>query len=184
MEDVYSYLYTDSQDEVKPLKLFEGKVLLIFNFALHSSFLSSYVSNIEIAYRAMADLGFEVLSFPSSSFLKQNDEDTHKTIEYLKDNYQITFKVGKRIEDDAHNALLFERLALNKKFNGLNNINPLYETIDSYWLNRDPFYKSKNTIKWVFTSFVISRDGKIKKRYECLDDVHNIIKDIRKELDR
>ena len=68
MEDVYSYLYTDSQDEVKPLKLFEGKVLLIFNFALHSSFLSSYVSNIEIAYRAMADLGFEVLSFPSSSF--------------------------------------------------------------------------------------------------------------------
>ena len=25
---------------------------------------------------------------------------------------------------------------------------------------------------------------KIKKRYECLDDVHNIIKDIRKELDR
>ena len=43
-------------------------------------------------------------------------------------------------------------------------------------------YDKKSNIKWNFTKFLISRDGKVLKRYEPTDKITDIESDIQKEL--
>lgn len=49
-------------------------------------------------------------------------------------------------------------------------------------VKRDADYDKKSDIKWNFTKFLVSRDGRVVKRYEPTDKISNIEADITSEL--
>ena len=54
--------------------------------------------------------------------------------------------------------------------------------MDEMLRKQDADYDKKSNIKWNFTKFLISRDGKVLKRYEPTDKITDIESDIQKEL--
>lgn len=49
-------------------------------------------------------------------------------------------------------------------------------------VKKDADFDKKSDIKWNFTKFLVSRDGRVVKRYEPTDKISNIEADITSEL--
>lgn len=183
-ESVYLYNFTDSEDNIHSLGEYMSKVILIFNGAIHSKFAPLFFYRANEIYQELKDEGLVIINFPTSSFLNQNEEDTLNTIKYLKENYNISFLTAKKIEDDLRNQVLFHNLENMKKFNGFSKSSYMYDIVTTSCSKVDPLFEQNNKIKWSFTSFVISKDGYVNKRFECTEDFDRIEKSIRKELDK
>lgn len=183
-EIFYDLNYIDGNKEVKSFSLYKNKVIVLFNFAIHSSFTDEYFKKMELLNKLNSNSSLKIISFPNSSFFKQNEENLEKTKKYLIDNYQISFDIASKIEDEPLNNLLFYKLSLIKKFKGFNLFHPLSNTISNYWISKDPLYDKKEGIKWVYTTFIISKDGRVKRRFECVDDFTSIVKEINKEINK
>ena len=54
--------------------------------------------------------------------------------------------------------------------------------MDAMLRKKDADYDKNTDIKWNFTKFLISRDGKVVKRYEPSDKMTDIENDIKAEL--
>lgn len=183
-ENIYNLNYVDENKIVKTFKEYENQVIVLFNFAIHSSFTDNYFKKMELINKLNSNNNLKIIGFPSSLFYKQNEEDILQTKKFLSDNYQVSFEIAEKIEDNPINNLLFYKLATIKKFTGFNFFHPLSNTICNYWLKEDPLYEKKIGIKWIYTTFIISKNGVIKRRFECVDDFTNIVKEINKELNK
>ena len=127
----------------KPLTLdqYRGKVLLIVNVASHCGFTPQY-KQLEAVYEKYKDKGFVVLGFPCNQFGKQEPGTDAEIKEFCSSKFNVTF--------------------------------PMFDKIDVNGPNRHPLYTSlagkdspyPGDIKWNFSKFLISRDGKILKRFE------------------
>ncbi len=123
------------------LKAFEGKVLLIVNVASKCGFTPQY-TGLEALYQKYAAQGFVILGFPCNQFGRQEPGTPEEIELFCKSKYSVTF--------------------------------PLFEKLDVNGANRQPLYgmlAGKDSpvagdIKWNFTKFLISRDGKILKRFD------------------
>lgn len=159
-------------------------VTIIFNSALHSKFADSYYNNMQHLYSCCKNMGLVILDFPSTDFLNQNEEDTITTIDKLKEKYKIDFTVCKKIEEDTTNQFFFYKLSSIMEFKGFNKFNPLSSSLISYWMKKGPLYERRRNLKWVFTTFIISRDCKLVKRFECTTDFSLIEREVRRQLNR
>ena len=54
--------------------------------------------------------------------------------------------------------------------------------LDNMFKSQDKDYAKKSDIKWNFTKFLISKDGKILKRFEPTASEEEIVKEIEKVL--
>lgn len=121
-----------------PLCRFEGAALLIVNVASHCGYTPQYAP-LQALYDKYKSQKFYVLGFPSDSF-NQESADEKEISKFCTDTYKITFPMFS-IGD----------------VNGPSQ-QPVYT-----WLKAQP--DQSKDIAWNFEKFLVSRDGKIVKRF-------------------
>jgi glutathione peroxidase len=96
---------------------------------------------LEEIYKEYNDLGFEILSFPCNDFGGQEPGSNEEIKTYCSSKFNVSFKLFDKIK------VLGEEKS------------PLYERLTSNSVT------DRSDINWNFEKFIISKDGKIVKRF-------------------
>jgi glutathione peroxidase len=123
------------------LGAYEGKVLLVVNVASKCGYTPQY-ETLEAVYRKYKSQGFAVLGFPCNDFGAQEPGTNEEIKTFCKDKYDVSFP-------------LFDKLHVKGP-----DQSPLYAALTG---KDSPF---PGDVKWNFGKFLISRDGKILKRWD------------------
>ena len=118
---------------------FKGKVLLVVNTASRCGFTPQYES-LEHIYKKYKERGLVVLAFPSNDF--RQELSTNEEIKDFCEVYEISFPIfakGKVKGFDKQEVFKY----LTEDLNG----------------------RSKGEIRWNFEKFLVSREGKLFKRF-------------------
>ena len=118
---------------------YKGKVLLIVNVASHCGYTPQYKA-LEALYQTNQDKGLVVLGFPCNQFLSQEPGTDAEIKQFCTSKYDVTFP-------------MFDKLEVNGTGR-----HPLYVALAG---TGSPF---PGNIRWNFTKFLISRDGRIINR--------------------
>ena len=137
---------------------YKGKVLLIVNTATGCGFTPQY-EGLQKLYDKYKDLGLEILDFPCNQFGHQAPGTEEEIQEFCTLKYKTTFP-------------LFAKIDVNGK-----NADPLF----TYLKNQQGGFLGDD-IKWNFTKFLVSRDGKVIDRYAPVTKPESIEDDILKLL--
>jgi len=139
-DSLYDIPLKDINGKETTLKPYQGKVLLIVNVASKCGFTSQY-SGLESIYEKYKNQGLVVLGFPCNQFLGQEPGTSAEIQQFCTSKYNVTFPILEKIEVNGSGR------------------HPLYE-----WLaGKDS--PQGGLIKWNFTKFLISREGKILDRF-------------------
>ncbi len=144
----------------KPINMadFQGKAVLVVNTATKCG-LAPQFDGLEALHQQYKKDGLVVLGFPCNQFLNQEPESNDTMEESCRINFGVTFQLTEKIEvngDHTHPVFAY----LKSKLGGL----------------------FGNKIKWNFTKFLITPEGKPFKRYSPTTKPTKIEKDIRKLL--
>jgi glutathione peroxidase len=123
------------------LKAYKGKVLLVVNVASKCGLTPQY-KGLEGLQEKYKDKGFTVLGFPCNQFGGQEPGSNEEIKQFCSSTYSVTFP-------------MFDKLDVNGPKR-----HPLYTALAG---KESPF---PGDIKWNFGKFLISREGKILKRFE------------------
>lgn len=140
------------------LKDFKGKTLLIVNTASKCGFTPQY-KGLEALYEKYKDKGLIVLGFPCDQFAHQEPAGDEAIAQFCELNYGVTFPLMSKIEVNgagAHPVFTF----LRKKTRGL----------------------FGSSVKWNFTKFLVSGDGKTVKRFAPATEPRKLEADIARVL--
>ena len=141
MATIYDFKAVASNGKEIDFKEFEGKVLLIINTASKCGFTPQF-DGLEKLNEKYRDRGLVCIGFPCNQFANQ-DPGTDSEIEgFCRMNYGVTFQIMKKVDvngKEAHPIIKY----LRSQTKGL----------------------LGDRVKWNFTKFLVSRDGKIIKRF-------------------
>ena len=147
-ESIYSFKVKDDKGTEVSLEQYKGKVLLIVNTATRCGFTPQY-KDLEAIYEKYNKQGFEILDFPCNQFGGQAPGTIAEIKEFCTTTYNVKFTQFDKIEVNGENE------------------HPLYTYLKANAEN-------KNNIRWNFTKFLISSDGKILKRFESGDKMEDV----------
>lgn len=139
-KNIYDFTVKDMAGKEINLSEYKGKTLLIVNVASKCGFTPQY-EGLQNIYKKYSDKGFEILAFPCNDFGGQEPGTVNEIKEFCTTNYGVSFK-------------LFDKIKVLGK-----DKEPLYEYLTS---NEET---GTGDIKWNFEKFLISKDGKIIRRY-------------------
>ena len=128
--------------EQKALGDFGGKALLVVNTASKCGFTPQY-KGLEALWQQYRDQGLVILGFPCNQFGQQEPGDEAAISEFCELNFGVTFPLFKKIDVNGSQA------------------HPLFVQLKK----RAPGLLGSQRVKWNFTKFLISGDGKSVKRY-------------------
>ncbi|MBP8084150.1 MAG: glutathione peroxidase [Spirochaetes bacterium] len=151
----YDLEFNDSKGNRIQMKQFEGKVLLIVNTATKCG-LAPQFDELETIYKKYKDKNFAVIGFPCNQFANQEPETNESMVETCKINFGVTF-------------LLSEKISVNGK-----ETHPVFTYLKQN--SKSGLFGKK--IKWNFTKFLVSSDGKVIKRYSPMTTPFKIENDI------
>jgi glutathione peroxidase len=157
---IYDFKVTTIDGEERSLAAYRGQVILIVNVASRCGFTPQY-AGLENLHRSYREKGLALLGFPCDQFGHQEPGDEEEIKNFCSLTYDVTFPLFAKINvngDDAH---------------------PLYR----YLKAEQPGLLGSQSIKWNFTKFLVSREGKVVRRYAPSDTPAEIEKDIVKLLD-
>jgi len=137
---IYDIPLKDIDGKDTSLKPYQGKVLLIVNVASRCGFTPQYTA-LEAIYQKYKDQGLVVLGFPCNQFGHQEPGTDAEIKQFCSSKYSVTFPMFDKIEVNGQNR------------------HPLYVQLAG---KESPF---PGNIGWNFTKFLVSRDGKILKRF-------------------
>jgi len=137
--DIYSFNAKDITGQEVSLSVYKGKVLLIVNTASKCGYTPQY-EGLQALYEKYKDQGLEILGFPCNQFLRQEPAGEEEIQSFCSLNFGVTFK-------------MFSKIKVNGK-----DTHPLYQ-----YLKKEATDNGKEKIKWNFTKFLISREGKIER---------------------
>ena len=126
------------------LSKFKGKVLLVVNTASRCGFTPQYKS-LEIIYKKYKERNFVVLAFPSNDF--RQELPTDEEIKEFCEAYELTFPIFAKGKVKG-----FEKQEVFK------------------YLTEDSNGRSIGEIRWNFEKFLISREGRLVKRFRSSVD--------------
>jgi glutathione peroxidase-family protein len=147
-DNIYSFKVKDDKGTEVSLEQYKGKVLLIVNTATRCGFTPQY-KDLEAMYEKYNEQGFEILDFPCNQFGAQAPGTIAEIKEFCTTTYNVKFTQFDKIEVNGENE------------------HPLYTYLKANAEN-------KNNIRWNFTKFLISSDGKILKRFESGDKMEDV----------
>jgi glutathione peroxidase len=138
---LYDIHVKDIDGKDTTLAAYKSKVLLIVNVASECGFTPQY-KNLEAVYKKYQDQGFVILGFPCNQFGGQEPGTDEQIKQFCTSKYFITFPLFDKIEVNGPDR------------------HPLYVLLAG---KTSPF---PGNITWNFNKFLISRDGKILKRFD------------------
>ena len=155
-QSVYDFKVKDDVGQEVSLSDYKGKVLLIVNTATRCGFTPQY-KELEALYEKYSKDGFEILDFPCNQFGEQAPGTIQEIHSFCTANFDIHFPQFDKIDvNGANEHPLYTFLKAQKGFSGF--------------------------IKWNFTKFLVSRDGRVLKRYEPTDKMNDIEAAIQMEV--
>ena len=132
-----------------------GKVMLIVNTASQCGFTPQF-GGLEALWEKYRDKGLVVVGFPSNEFGKQDPGSNDEIASFCQVNYGVSFPMMSKVEVNGSGA------------------HPLWQ-----WLKGEkPGLLGSEAIKWNFTKFLVSKEGKVLKRYAPNEKPEAIEKDI------
>jgi glutathione peroxidase len=156
---VYDFTAKEESGKELSLKEFEGKVLLVVNTASACGFTPQY-EGLQELYEKFREQGFEILAFPCNQFGAQEPGTDQEIKSFCERNYGVQFRVFSKIEVNGSEA------------------HPLFQFLK----HEAPGLLGTEAIKWNFTKFLVSRSGRVVKRYAPQDRPASISGDIEREL--
>ena len=158
-DSIYDIPVKDIDGTATSLAPYKGKVLLIVNVASKCGFTPQYAA-LESLYEKYKDQGLVVLGFPCNQFMSQEPGTSAEIKQFCTSKYNVTFPMFEKIEVNGDNR------------------HPLYLLL----AGKDS--PQSGLIKWNFTKFLISRDGKILDRFAptTKPDAPQVIEAVEKAL--
>ncbi|KAK8857672.1 hypothetical protein M9Y10_016079 [Tritrichomonas musculus] len=153
-DSIYSFKVKDNKGEDFDFQTLQGKVLLIVNTASKCGFTPQY-KDLEELYEKYKDQGLVIIGFPCNQFLSQEPGSDEEIASFCSLNYGVSFPLMQKID-----------------VNGANEA-PIYK-----WLKEKAGGYFGSGIKWNFTKFLISRDGKKVIRYAPVTNPKSFEKEI------
>jgi glutathione peroxidase len=147
----------DGRDET--FGAYAGRARLVVNVASRCGFTPQY-EGLEALYRRFRDRGLTVLGFPCDQFGGQEPGDEAAISKFCSENYAVTFPLFSKIDVNGANA------------------HPLFRALKS----AAPGFIGTQAIKWNFTKFLVSRDGRRIRRYAPTEKPEAIVGDIERML--
>ena len=155
---IYDFKVRNAKGVEVPMTDYQGKVLLIVNTATGCGFTPQY-EGLQNLYDKYKDKGFVVLDFPCNQFGHQAPGTEEEIQEFCTLKYKTTFP-------------LFAKIDVNGK-----DADPLF-----VFLKKQKGGFLGDDIKWNFTKFLVTRDGRVVGRYAPITKPENIEGDILKFL--
>jgi glutathione peroxidase len=153
--------FTAHQIDGNPLSFadLQGQVLLIVNTASACGFTPQF-EGLEALHNTYGDKGLAVIGFPCNQFGAQ-DSGTNEAIgAFCQRNFGVSFAMMEKVEVNGNDA------------------HPLFK-----WLKSEaPGLLGSEAIKWNFTKFLVSKDGRVLKRYASMDAPAKLAGDIEAAL--
>ena len=156
--NIYDFMVRNAKGVEVPMTAYQGKVLLIVNTATGCGFTPQY-EGLQNLYDKYKDKGLEILDFPCNQFGHQAPGTEEEIQEFCTLKYKTTFPLFAKIDVNGKNAA------------------PLF----TYLKNQKGGFLGDD-IKWNFTKFLVSRDGKVVERYAPVTKPEKIENDILKLL--
>ena len=156
--NIYDFKVRNAKGVEVSMADYKGKVLLIVNTATGCGFTTQYEGPQKL-YDKYKNQGLEILDFPCNQFGHQAPGTEEEIQEFCTLKYKTTFP-------------LFAKIDVNGK-----NADPLF----TYLKNQQGGFLGDD-IKWNFTKFLVSRDGKVIDRYAPVTKPESIEDDILKLL--
>lgn len=158
MTTIYDFEVKKTNGELKSLKEYEGKPLIIVNTASKCG-LTPQFKGLQELYEKYKDSGVEILGFPCDQFNNQEFDNIEETTEFCQLNYGVSFPIFAKIDVNGDNT------------------DPLF----AYLKEQKKGILSKN-IKWNFTKFLVDRNGQVVERYAPTTEPGKIEDDLTKLL--
>ena len=159
MATIYDFSAKTLAGHEVTLRQFEGEVLLIVNTASACGFTPQF-GGLEELWKDYADQGLVVVGFPSNQFGGQDPGANDEIASFCQLNYGVSFPMMAKVDVNGGDA------------------HPLWK-----WLTSEvPGLLGTKGIKWNFTKFLVSRDGRVIKRYAPTDTPQSLRKDIEAAL--
>lgn len=181
-KSIYDIKVKDDAGKDVSLSEYKGKVLLIVNTATRCGFTPQY-KELEALYEKYRSEGLEILDFPCNQFGQQAPGTIQEIHQFCTANFDIQFPQFDKIEvNGANEHPLYTWLKAQKGFSGFDVNDQRGKMMDGMLRKQDADYDKKSDIKWNFTKFLVSRDGRVLKRYEPTDKMTDIEADICMEM--
>ena len=181
-QGIYDISVKDDLGNDASLADYKGKVLLIVNTATRCGFTPQY-DELEALYEKYHAQGFEILDFPCNQFGEQAPGTIEEIHQFCTMNFNIKFPQFDKIDvNGANESPLFTYLKAQKGFGGFDLNDQRGKFMDEMLRKQDADYDKKSDIKWNFTKFLVSRDGRVVKRYEPTDKMTDVDADILMEM--
>ncbi len=181
-QSIYDFKVKDDVGQEVSLSDYKGKVLLIVNTATRCGFTPQY-KELEALYEKYRSEGLEILDFPCNQIGQQAPGTIQEIHQFCEANFDIHFPQFDKIEvNGANEHPLYTYLKAQKGFGGFDVNDQRGKMMDGMLRKQDADYDKKSDIKWNFTKFLVSRDGRVLKRYEPTDEMTGIEADICMEV--
>ena len=181
-KSIYDFKVKDDAGKDVSLAEYKGKVLLIVNTATRCGFTPQY-TELEALYEKYHEQGLEILDFPCNQFGSQAPGTIQEIHEFCTANYDIHFPQFDKIDvNGADQHPLYAWLKEQKGFSGFDVNDQRGKMMDGMLRRQDADYDKKSDIKWNFTKFLVSRDGRVLKRYEPTDNMGGLEADVQMEV--
>ena len=178
----YDIKVTNDAGQEVSLGDYRGQVLLIVNTATRCGFTPQY-EELEALYEKYHAAGLEILDFPCNQFGQQAPGTISEIHQFCTANFNIQFPQFDKIDVNGPNASpLFTFLKAQQGFGGFDSADERGKFMDQMLRRQDADYDKKADIKWNFTIFLVSRDGRVVRRFEPTDKMSNVEMAIEAEL--
>ena len=159
METAFDFTVSDIKGRPVELAQYKGKVLLIVNTASQCGFTPQY-KGLQELHERYKDRGLMVLGFPCDQFGHQEPGQNDEIGQFCELNFGVTFPLFSKIEVNGSNAA------------------PVYKHLKKAAKG----VLGTESIKWNFTKFLVSRDGKTVTRFGSRTKPEELIKEIEARL--
>ena len=156
---VYDFTIRDIKGNEKKMADYQGQVLLVVNTASKCGFTPQF-EGLQSLHKELGEWGLAVLGFPCNQFMNQDPADDNAISEFCSLNYGVDFPMFSKVDVNGENA------------------DPLFQFLKS----EAKGLLGSEKVKWNFTKFLISRDGKVVRRYPPTTKPQDIKADIEKLL--
>ncbi len=178
----YDIKVTNDAGQEVSLGDYRGQMLLIVNTATRCGFTPQY-EELEALYEKYHAAGLEILDFPCNQFGQQAPGTISEIHQFCTANFNIQFPQFDKIDVNGPNASpLFTFLKAQQGFGGFDSADERGKFMDQMLRRQDADYDKKADIKWNFTKFLVSRDGRVVRRFEPTDKMSNVEMAIEAEL--